>query len=343
MSPNSAGRKVVLSVKDLHTEIKTENGVVHAVDGVSFDLHNNEVLAIVGESGCGKSVTALSILKLLPKRVSKITQGSVMLGDLDLTKVSDRGMRKIRGKRIAMIFQDALTGLNPVHRVGDQIAEMILTHQDVSKRQAHQQAIYLLDQVGIPNASERADRYVHEFSGGMRQRAMIAVAMALEPEVLIADEPTTALDVTVQAQVLEVLLEVKERIGSSIILITHDLGVVAGMADRVMVMYAGRIIEEQSVDGLYHNPMHPYAWGLLNAMPRVDEVLSERLASIPGAPPSLIDPPKGCRFASRCPMVEPLCEEVYPEVIQAAQSSVACHFADRPNWSRALWASKVVS
>ena len=261
MSLDTASRKVVLSVRDLHTDIKTENGVVHAVDGVSFDLHNNEVLAIVGESGCGKSVTALSMLKLLPKRVSKITQGSVMLGDLDLTKVSDRGMRKIRGKRIAMIFQDALTGLNPVHRVGDQIAEMILTHEDVTKRQAHQQAIRLLDQVGIPNASERADRYVHEFSGGMRQRAMIALAMALEPEVLIADEPTTALDVTVQAQVLEVLLEVKERIGSSIILITHDLGVVAGMADRVVVMYAGRIIEEQSANGLYHNPMHPYAWG----------------------------------------------------------------------------------
>jgi oligopeptide/dipeptide ABC transporter ATP-binding protein len=282
-------------------------------------------------------MTALSILQLLPRRVSRISQGSVVFEGEDLVKASAKRLRRVRGESIAMIFQDALTGLNPVHRVGEQIVEMIRAHRDMSKKQAWARAVDLLDAVGIPNAKERARNYVHEFSGGMRQRAMIAMGIALDPKVLIADEPTTALDVTVQAQVLEVLLDVQDRLGTAIILITHDLGVVAGVADRVLVMYAGRKVEEQSVLGVYNNPKHPYTWGLLNAMPRVDEGLSERLVQITGAPPSLIDPPKGCRFAPRCPFAEDICVEQYPELRTVEEGvQVACHFADRPGWGREM-------
>ncbi len=325
----------VLSIRDLKTEIDTENGVVKAVDGVSFDLDVNEVLAIVGESGCGKTVTALSILGLLPRRTGRITGGEVRLFGEDLTKVSKARMRDVRGAEVAMIFQDALTGLNPVHKVGTQIVEMIRAHEDVSKKQAWERAVDLLDSVGIPNPRQRADNYVHEFSGGMRQRAMIAMAIALEPKVLIADEPTTALDVTVQAQVLEVLLGVQEKLGTAILLITHDLGVVAGMADRVMVMYAGRKVEENDVDTVFHSPQHPYTWGLLNAMPRVDGVHSDRLLQIAGAPPSLITPPVGCRFEPRCEFSESVCERQYPELEQTAVGGLAaCHFLDREGWGR---------
>jgi oligopeptide/dipeptide ABC transporter ATP-binding protein len=335
-------RAPLLSVRDLRTEIETENGTVVPVDGVSFDLFPDEVLAIVGESGCGKSMTALSILRLLPPRVSRITNGEVMLDGEDLVKVSDRRLREIRGAEIAMIFQDALTGLNPVYRVGDQIIEMIRAHRHMSKRDARRRAVELLDLVGIPSASQRVDNYVHEFSGGMRQRAMIAMAIALDPKVLIADEPTTALDVTVQAQVMDVLLDIKDRLDSSIILITHDLGVVAGAADRVMVMYAGRRIEEGTVDDVYARPVHPYTAGLLTAMPRVDDDHHTRLTQISGAPPSLINPPPGCRFAPRCPFAAEVCHREYPELrVHDNGAKVACHFADRPGWEDELIAAGV--
>jgi oligopeptide/dipeptide ABC transporter ATP-binding protein len=326
----------VLSVRELHTTIDTENGTVHAVDGVSFDLYPKEVLAIVGESGCGKSVTALSILGLLPKRAGRVESGEVLFGGSDLTKLAPRALNRVRGAQIAMIFQDALTGLNPVYRVGDQIAEMIRAHRQVSKREARDRAIELLELVGIPNPAARARNYVHEFSGGMRQRAMIAMAIALEPAVLIADEPTTALDVTVQAQVLDLLLRLREHMGMAILLITHDLGVVAGTADRVMVMYAGRKIEEQRVLQLFASPVHPYTWGLLASMPRADEIAA-RLRPIRGAPPSLIAPPVGCRFAPRCAYAQGVCRVDDPELRPVGQGALAaCHFADRPGWSPTL-------
>jgi oligopeptide/dipeptide ABC transporter ATP-binding protein len=328
-----AAAQPVLSVRELHTTIDTENGTVHAVDGVSFDLYPKEVLAIVGESGCGKSVTALSILGLLPKRAGRVESGEVWFDGTDLTKLTPRALNKVRGARIAMIFQDALTGLNPVHRVGDQISEMIRAHRDVSKKEARQGAIELLDLVGIPNPAQRARNYVHEFSGGMRQRAMIAMAIALEPDVLIADEPTTALDVTVQAQVMDLLLRLRERMGMAIILITHDLGVVAGAADRVMVMYAGRKIEEQGILQLFATPRHPYTWGLLASMPRADEITA-RLLSIRGAPPSLIAPPVGCRFAPRCAYAQAVCRVDDPPLRRVGDGALtACHFADRSDWS----------
>jgi oligopeptide/dipeptide ABC transporter ATP-binding protein len=328
------GRDVepILSVRDLHAEIDTENGTVHAVDGVSFDLMAGETLAIVGESGCGKSMTALSLLRLLPKRTGRITGGEVWFGGRDLTQLSERQMRSVRGAEIAMIFQDALTGLNPVYRVGDQIVEMIRTHEKISKSDARDRAVELLDMVGIPNPEQRARNYVHEFSGGMRQRAMVAMAIALEPKVLIADEPTTALDVTVQAQVMELIQEIRDRLKSSVILITHDLGVVAGAADRVMVMYAGQIIEEQPVSGLFENPQHPYTWGLLNSMPRADSERSDRLSSIIGAPPSLITPPTGCRFSPRCDYAQEICRTTETELRNIDGHLVSCHFADRPDW-----------
>ncbi len=323
----------VLTVDDLRATFDTEGGVVRAVDGVSFELGRSEVLAIVGESGSGKTATTLAMLGLLPKRVGKVVGGAAVFDGKDLTDMSPKEVRAVRGDRIAMIFQDALTALNPVHRVGKQIAEMIRAHRNVSRSEAMQRAVDLLDTVGIPNAQDRASNYVHEFSGGMRQRAMIAMAIALEPEVLIADEPTTALDVTVQAQVLEVLLELRERLGMSIILITHDLGVVARTADRVMVMYGGRKVEEQPTIGLFSSPQHPYTQGLLRSMPRLDGAVGERMVQIPGAPPSLVEPPDGCRFASRCDFARELCRNEYPTTVPlSTKGSVACHAVSDPSW-----------
>jgi len=289
----------ILSVSDLRVDFATDGGVVHAVDGVSFDVEAGEVVAIVGESGCGKSVTAQTLMGLTRSPNTTIA-GSVTFGGRDLTQLSDDEMRSLRGEHIAMIFQDPMTSLNPVYRVGDQIAEMIRAHRQVSKKDAVARAVELLRSVGIPNPERRVRDYPHEFSGGMRQRVMIAMALALEPEVLIADEPTTALDVTIQAQILGLLRTLNRENNTSVVLITHDLGVVAEIADKVVVMYAGQVVEEAPLEALFYQPRHPYTWGLLGSIPRPDEPRPERLTQIPGHPPSLLDPPTGCRFAARC-------------------------------------------
>ena len=291
---------MMLSVDDLSVRFATDGGTVRAVDGVSFSLDKGEILAIVGESGSGKSVTAQTVLGLTRSPNTTIT-GSVIFDGQDLTTMDDRGLRSVRGERIAMIFQDPMTSLNPVYRVGEQIVEMIRSHRDVSKAEARTRAVELLDSVGIPNPERRVRDYPHEFSGGMRQRVMIAMALALDPDVLIADEPTTALDVTVQAQILSLLQRLNDERGLAVVLITHDLGVVAEVADRVAVMYAGQIVEDAGLDELFYNPQHPYSWGLLGSLARLDQPTPVRLAQIPGMPPSLANPPTGCRFAPRCP------------------------------------------
>jgi len=289
----------ILSVTDLRVGFATHDGVVRAVDRVSFDLNPGEVVAIVGESGCGKSVTAQTLMGLTRSPNTTIS-GSVIFGGRDLTQLPDNELRSLRGEHIAMIFQDPMTSLNPVYRVGDQIAEMIRAHRQVSKKDAVARAAELLRSVGIPNPERRVRDYPHEFSGGMRQRVMIAMALALEPEVLIADEPTTALDVTIQAQILGLLRTLNREKNVSVVLITHDLGVVAEIADKVVVMYAGQVVEEAPLEALFYQPRHPYTWGLLGSIPRPDEARGDRLTQIPGQPPSLLDPPTGCRFAARC-------------------------------------------
>ncbi|MEW5812075.1 MAG: ABC transporter ATP-binding protein [Actinomycetota bacterium] len=289
----------LLSVEDLRVSFATEDGVVQAVDGVSFSLAPGEILAIVGESGSGKSVTAQTLTGLTRSANSRIT-GSVTYRGRELVGLDDNGLRDIRGEEIAMVFQDPMSSLNPVYRVGDQIVEMIRAHRDVPKAEATRRAAELLAAVGIPNPEGRLRSYPHEFSGGMRQRVMIAMALALEPAVLIADEPTTALDVTVQAQILRLIAQLNAERGLAVVLITHDLGVVAEVADRVAVMYAGQIVEDGSLDDIFYAPQHPYTWGLLGSLARLDRPRSERLAQIPGQPPSLLDPPAGCRFAPRC-------------------------------------------
>jgi oligopeptide/dipeptide ABC transporter ATP-binding protein len=302
---------MILSVKDLSVSFATDGGVVRAVEGVSFTLDKGEILAIVGESGSGKSVTAQTILGLTRAPNATIT-GSVEFDGRDLTALDDEQLRDVRGKRIAMIFQDPMTSLNPVYRVGDQIVEMIRAHQKVPKREARVSAIDLLRSVGIPNPERRVHDYPHEFSGGMRQRVMIAMALALDPDVLIADEPTTALDVTVQAQILRLLDRLNRERGLAVVLITHDLGVVAEVADRVAVMYAGQIVEDATLDNLFYDPQHPYTWGLLGSLARLDQPRPVRLAQITGSPPSLLNPPTGCRFAARCPHEFDKCSEPPP-------------------------------
>jgi peptide/nickel transport system ATP-binding protein len=325
----SAWTGAVLEVRDLEVTFKTDDGDVRAVAGVSFDVNAHETLGIVGESGSGKSVTSMAILGLLPNN-AKIT-GSVKLRGRELLGLNESAMRPLRGENIAMVFQDALASLNPVFRVGDQIAEAIKVHHDVPAKELRARVIELLDIVGIPTPDRRVDQYPHEFSGGMRQRAMIAMSIANEPEVLIADEPTTALDVTIQAQVLEVMERIQDRTKSSILLITHDLGVVAGTADRVMVMYAGRGVEVGSVDDLFYNPRHPYTRGLLASLPRVDGTRGERLNRIVGQPPSLIVLPSGCAFHPRCndALVPGICNTERPELhtIEGAHTA-ACHLSE---------------
>ncbi|MHB8642144.1 MAG: ABC transporter ATP-binding protein [Gaiellaceae bacterium] len=298
----------LLEVKDLKVHFTTEDGVVHAVDGVSFDLERGKVLGIVGESGSGKSVTAMTILGLT-RGVNAHFEGEILYKGQDLLKLSEAELRRFRGNEIAMIFQDPMTSLNPVYRIGDQIVEAIITHEDVRKSVARNRAVQLLRQVGIPHPEERADDFPHQFSGGMRQRAMIAMALANNPEILIADEPTTALDVTIQAQIIELIDNLKDDFDSSVILITHDLGVVADIADDIAVMYAGRMVEYGTKRQLFYDPQHPYAWGLLGSIPRLDRPKAKRLYSIAGAPPSLINLPQGCKFRPRCPFAFEKCTE----------------------------------
>ncbi|MEA3076645.1 MAG: glutathione transport system ATP-binding protein [Actinomycetota bacterium] len=318
-------RAPLLEVSDLQVEFPTEDGVVHAVRGVSYSLEAGEVLGIVGESGSGKSVSSLALMGLLP-RGARISGSAKYRGD-ELLGLEARDLNVIRGKKVAMIFQDPMTSLNPVHRVGAQIGEAIWAAGVLSKGDANKRAVELLDLVGIPQAGSRARSYPHEFSGGMRQRAMIAMAMANDPDVLIADEPTTALDVTVQAQILETLRKVQGETGAAMILITHDLGVVANMSDRVMVMYAGRPVEYGTVDDLYERPRMPYTVGLLGSLPRLDAE-GERLTPITGSPPSLLNLPAGCPFAPRCPMVRDRClsEEPPLYLTDEVEHVAACHF-----------------
>jgi peptide/nickel transport system ATP-binding protein/oligopeptide transport system ATP-binding protein len=290
----------ILTVEDLKVSFQTEDGVVRAVDGVSFDVRRGEVLAVVGESGCGKSVTAMSLMGLTRGPNAEIT-GRAMLHQTELIGASDDELRKVRGNDMAMIFQDPMSSMNPVYRVGDQIVEQIQAHRDVSDADAKEQAIELLKAVGIPGAEDRVDNFPHEFSGGMRQRAMIAMGLSTEPDLLIADEPTTALDVTIQAQIMRVLRKLNVDRGLATILITHDLGVVADIADRVVVMYAGEIVEAGTLEQIFYDPQHPYTWGLLGSIMRLDRPRSARLAQIKGQPPSLLSPPEGCKFRPRCP------------------------------------------
>jgi len=298
----------LLEVRDLHVSFRTEDGIVRAVDGVSFTILAGRVLGIVGESGSGKSVTAMSLMRLI-RDPNAITTGEVFYKGRDLLKLTPDQMRSVRGSEIAMIFQDPMTSLNPVYRVGWQIAEQVRAHEKVSKAQANRRAIELLDAVGIPRPDVRANDYPHQFSGGMRQRAMIAMALSCNPDLLIADEPTTALDVTIQAQIIVLLRRLQSEFGSAIMLITHDMGVVADIADRVCVMYAGRVIEDGPKRELFRNAQHPYTWGLLGSIPRVDRPKPHRLTAIPGLPPSLLSLPPGCSFAPRCPHVFPACSE----------------------------------
>ena len=290
----------LLQVRGLKVRFATEDGTVRAVDGVDFELERGQVLGIVGESGSGKSVTAQTIIGLTRANNARI-EGSVKLEGEDLLSASDSDLRRLRGDRIGMIFQDPMTSFNPVYRIGDQIVEAIRAHRETSKSEGKRRVVELFEAVGIPNAERRVDDYPHEFSGGMRQRAMIAMALALEPEVLIADEPTTALDVTIQAQILGLLEQLNRERNLATILITHDLGVVAEVADRVLVMYAGKVVEEGTLDEIFYDPQHPYTWGLLGSLTRIDRPRPHRLPQIAGSPPSLLDLPDGCPFRPRCP------------------------------------------
>lgn len=302
----------LLEVKNLKTHFFTRDGVVKAVDDVSFTIDKGETLGVVGESGSGKSITALSILRLIPTPPGKIVSGEIWFDGKDLLKLSDKEIRKIRGKEIAMIFQDPMTSLNPVLTIGHQLSEPLIQHLGMTKEQARKESIDLLKMVGIPNAAERIRSYPHQFSGGMRQRVMIAMALACRPKLIIADEPTTALDVTIQAQILELLEKLQKEMGTAVMLITHALGVVAGMANRIHVMYGGHIVESATNDELFENPRHPYTMGLLNSIPRLDETRHDRLHPIQGSPPDMLNLPKGCPFVPRCEYALEECISVMP-------------------------------
>ncbi|WP_077213410.1 ABC transporter ATP-binding protein [Bacillus dakarensis] len=318
----------VLQVQDLHVSFKTYGGEVKAVRGVTFDLHKGETLAIVGESGCGKSVTSQSIMKLIPNPPGKITNGKILFKEKGLVQLTDKEMRKIRGADISMIFQDPMTALNPTLKVGDQITEGIIQHKNISRDEARKKAVEMLQLVGIPSPESRMKQYPHQFSGGMRQRIVIAMSLVCEPEVLIADEPTTALDVTIQAQILDLFRDIQKKTGVSIILITHDLGVVAQVADRIAVMYAGKIVETGNRREIFYKAQHPYTKGLLNSVPRLD-VESGDLKPIDGSPPDLFSPPHGCAFAARCQYTMEVCEKVYPfETKLSDEHLVECWLQD---------------
>jgi oligopeptide/dipeptide ABC transporter ATP-binding protein len=303
---------ILLRVEDLRTYFKTDEGTVKAVDGVSFTLRKKKALGIVGESGSGKSVTNLSILRLIPSPPGRIVGGKVIFDNEDILTVSRHRLRKIRGNKISMIFQDPMTSLNPFLKISTQMIETIMLHQKMGKKDARDKSIEMLKLVGIPKPEKRVDAYPHQFSGGMRQRVMIAQALSCNPQLLIADEPTTALDVTIQAQILEIMQELSDRLATSLIMITHDLGVVAGMCDDIVVMYAGKVVERASTDDLFADPKHPYTQGLIQSVPRLDIKTAEKLSSIPGQPPNLIDLPDCCPFYPRCPKLMDICKTEYP-------------------------------
>ena len=323
---------VILQVKDLKTYFFDRTGKVPAVDGVDFTIRKGETLGIVGESGCGKSVTSMSILKLLPPE-GKVVDGEIIFKGENIVNYSAEQMEKIRGKEIAMIFQEPMTSLNPVYTVGTQISEMITAHEKVSKKEVRERAIEMLRLVGIPSPEKRVDEYPHELSGGMRQRVMIAMALACEPDILIADEPTTALDVTIQAQIIELMQEMQEKNGNAIIMITHDLGVVADMADKIMVMYAGRPVEFGTAEEIFYESRHPYTWGLIRSIP--EQAIDEKkpLTPIHGNPPSLMNLPEGCVFSPRCPYATDKCRKQRPErVVTESGHYSACHYSGDPEF-----------
>ena len=320
----------ILQVKDLNISFHTFSGEVKAIRGVNFDLYNGETLAIVGESGSGKSVTTKAIMRLLPEHNSEIKSGEILFDGKDLTKLTDKQMQKIRGHDISMIFQDPMTSLNPTMKIGNQIMEPLIKHQNMSKHSAKERAIELLKLVGIPKPEIRVNQYPHQFSGGMRQRVVIAIALACNPKILIADEPTTALDVTIQAQILELMKDLQKKIDTSIIFITHDLGVVANVADRVAVMYGGKIVEIGTADEIFYNPQHPYTWGLISSMPDMDTE-DEELYSIPGTPPDLLDPPKGDAFAPRNPYAMKIDLEQEPPFFKVSDTHYAATWLLHPD------------
>ncbi len=324
---NQTNRKKLVDIQELKTYFDVEGRTARAVDGVSFHINENEVFGLVGESGSGKSVTALSILRLIPNPPGRIESGKIFFRGQNLLELSWDDMHDIRGNEISMIFQEPMTALNPVYTIGFQLREAIEKHEDVSREEAEDRAAHMLTLVGIPDAKKRLKNYPHQFSGGMRQRAMIAMALALHPALLIADEPTTALDVTIQAQILELMLKVRQETGdASILLITHDLAVVAETCERVAVMYGGKIQEISDVERLFRNPLHPYTRGLLKSLPRPDKAKTRRLDTIPGIVPSIMNFPQGCKFWTRCPEKQEICEQVEPELIEIEPGrSCRCH------------------
>ena len=314
-------QELLLDIRGLRTQFFTDDGLARAVDGVSYSLEKGETVGVVGESGCGKSVTALSVLRLIPDPPGKIVEGEILFEGTDLLQLSAADMRRIRGNDISMIFQEPMTSLNPVFTIGNQITEAVRLHQGLNKKDALAKAVEALRLVGIPVPERRVHEYPHQLSGGMRQRAMIAMALSCNPKVLIADEPTTALDVTIEAQILDLMRTLQEELGTAIIMITHDLGVIADIARKVVVMYAGKIVEQAPVERIFASPNHPYTQGLLQSLPRVDKDASgakQRLQEIPGIVPSLLNLPTGCKFASRCPSVMPQCKEQEPPLEQVA-------------------------
>jgi len=318
--------KPLMEINNLTTRFHTQDGTVNAVNGISYSLNHGEILGVVGESGCGKSVHALSIMRLIQIPPGEISAGEVIFDGRDLLKLSEKEMRSVRGHEIAMVFQDPMSSLNPVYTVGFQISEALILHKHMNKQQAKERSIELLNLVGIPEARKRFDNYPHQFSGGMRQRAMIAMALSCEPKLLIADEPTTALDVTIQAQIIDLVIRLKQELGMSVMWITHDLGIVAEMVHRINVMYAGSIIERGLVDDIYNLTLHPYTMGLLGSLPNIDEAPGTKLISIPGLPPDLVDLPSGCPFFARCIYREERCAKERPELEDGLGEghSVAC-------------------
>ena len=324
----------LLEIKGLKTHFKTDDGWLHAVDGVDISIERGQTVSVVGESGCGKTVTAMTVLKLLPMPPGKIVAGQVLWQGKDLVTATSEEMRRVRAKEIAIVFQEPMTSLNPVYTVGEQIAESIRLHEGLGRKAAMDRAVEMLSLVRIPTPQQRVHDYPHQFSGGMRQRVMIAIALACNPKLLIADEPTTALDVTIQAQILELIQRLSDEFHTAVLMITHDLGIAAGMCDRVNVMYAGRIVETGTVDELFESPQMPYAWGLLDSLPRLDDVRGDRLRTIEGLPPLLIKPPNACRFEPRCRFARDICREQEPALTPRGTTlhEARCHATEPDGW-----------